>query len=284
MDDSNEFAYRLPRRVGGQRAGAHRGKAPGSGLEFLGHLSLFQHPDPRRLDLRASLLDLNGDWLVRVNRQRAAVTVRVLVDVSASMQFGARPKLEVVADFVEALGHSAFRMGDPLGMLAFDAAARDDLDIAPRHGRGTGEALATMLRACDASRAGSSAGLRAAVERVAGRSGLVFLVSDFHGVLAELADALDLLAPAHVVPIVVWDPAEIEAPRRDGIAVLEDAETHRSRTFWVRPALRERWREAVAARREALRRLFADRDLRPFHLGGAFDAQAMTGYFLEVAP
>ena len=81
-------------------------------------MSLYDRPDPRRLDLRASLRDIRGDWLVRVNRQRAAVPVQVIVDVSASMGFGSpRPKLQVVADFVEALGQSAFRVGDALGMV-----------------------------------------------------------------------------------------------------------------------------------------------------------------------
>ena len=56
-------------------------------------MSLFHRPDPRRLDLRASLRTLNEGWLVRVNRQRAGIAVRAIVDVSASMTFGGhRPK------------------------------------------------------------------------------------------------------------------------------------------------------------------------------------------------
>ena len=68
-------------------------------------MSLYDRPDPRRLDLRASLREVRGDWLVRVNRQRVSVPVHVIVDVSASMSFGfPKPKLHVVADFVTALG------------------------------------------------------------------------------------------------------------------------------------------------------------------------------------
>ena len=280
MEHSGEIRYHLPRRAGGQRAGTHRGTAAGTGLEFLAHRSLFDHPDPRRLDLRASQGDLRGDWLVRGNRQRAAVTGLVLVDVSASMRFGERAKLDVAADFVESLGHSAFRIGDAVGMLAFDAAVRDDLRVPPRHGRGVGATMAASLRAC-ASGPGGIAGLRDAALQVGPRPALVFLVSDFMWPLAGLADVLDLLAHAHVVPLVVVDPAESEAPARDGLALLRDAETARQRTLWVRPALRVRWRDAALARRAQLDAIFADRGLRPFTLRGAFDADALSEHLIE---
>src|SRR4051812_31798725 len=109
MEAVQEFRYRSPHRVGGWRVGSHEGRAPGAGLEFASHVRLYDRPDPRRLDLRASIASLQSEWLVRVNRQQAAMTVRLLVDVSASMRFGTPPKLEVVAAFVRALGQSALR-------------------------------------------------------------------------------------------------------------------------------------------------------------------------------
>ncbi|MEP6505096.1 MAG: VWA domain-containing protein [Betaproteobacteria bacterium] len=279
MDDPHEFDYRLPRRARGRRLGTHRATAVGAGLEFLTTLSLFDHPDPRRLDLRASLANLRGDWLVRANRQHAAIGVQVLIDVSASMRFGAPRKLDVAADFVEALGRSAARVGDALGMVAFDATAREDLHVAPRRGRGVGELMAALLRECDGG-AGDGRGLRGAAQQLLGRPELVFVVSDYLWPLDGLADALDLLAPAHIMPIVVRDRAEIEPPPRDGAAMLVDAETGHRRTLWVRPALRARWHAAIAARATALEAVFAERDLRPFTLLGAFDANALSGHLL----
>src|SRR5262245_48582546 len=124
---TGEFHYRIPRRVGAWRPGSHPATSLGAGQEFVSHMSLFDRPDPRRLDLRASLRDLRGEWLIRVNRQRAAVTVQAIVDVSASMSFGERrPKLHIVAELMEALGQSAFRAGDALGMTAFDSTERMD--------------------------------------------------------------------------------------------------------------------------------------------------------------
>jgi hypothetical protein len=286
MDAPAEFHYRLPGRVGGQRPGSHRGSSIGAGQEFVAHMSLFHRPDPRRLDLRASLRTLNEDWLVRVNRQRAGIAVRAIVDVSASMIFGAhRPKLHVVADFLEALGLSAFRVGDAVGMMAFDESERSDLFMPARVSRGMGTIMASAARAvCDsASRAGQATvdGLEEAASRLAGQQGLVFLVSDFHWALARLNSALDLLAHASVIPVVVWDPAETVPPERNALASLRDAESGARRTLWVRPRLRQDWLDGVARRRAEIDSFFASRSLQPFYIEGSFNADALSRYFFE---
>jgi hypothetical protein len=283
---SQDFHYRLPHRVGGWRPGSHRGSSLGTGQEFVSHMSLYARPDPRRLDLRASLRQPGDDWQVRVNRQRVAVSVHVLVDVSASMTFGApKRKLEVVADFVEALGQSAFRVGDALGLQAFDDEERPELFMPALLSRGVGSVMAAQLRQWPA-RPGSGAGcagLADAALHLAGRPGLVFLVSDFHWPLDQLAPVLDLMAHACVVPMVVWDAAEIEPPAADAMAPLRDMESGRTRSLWLRPRLRQQWRDGVARRRVELDRFFAAREMHPFYVCGAFNGEALSQYFFEVA-
>jgi hypothetical protein len=299
MDTPQEFHYRLPGRVSGQRPGSHPGSSIGAGQEFVSHMSLFHRPDPRRLDLRASLRGLNEEWLVRVNRQRAGASVRALVDVSASMVFGgARPKLHVVADFVEALGMSAFRVGDAVGMMGFDEGERTELFVPARLSRGMGSLMGAALReVCEGSGVGAASdggmsrtsavnargsdGLEDAASHLAGQQGLVFLVSDFHWPLERLEIALDLLAHAGVVPVVVWDPAEIEPPTRNALASLRDAESGARRTLWLRPRLREEWRRGVERRRGEIDGFFAAHAIRPFYMEGAFDADALSRYFFE---
>lgn len=283
---NHEFHYRVPQRVGGSRPGAHRGSGLGSGGVFAAHRRLFDHPDPRRLDLRASLRDPHRDWLVRLPAARVAVPVQAVVDVSASMHFGpGRRKLEVAADFVEALGASAYRAGDPVGLVAFDHAVRDDLLLPPRHSRGAGLQMAERLRALPLPQppqpAAGAAALGQAVAGLSGRAGLVFLVSDFHWPLDGLPAVLEQLAPACVVPLVVWDPAETTPPEERAWVAVRDAESGLRRTLWLRPALRSRWREAVASRREALHSLFTAQGLAPLELAGRFDAEALTRHFLE---
>jgi hypothetical protein len=216
--------------------------------------------------------------------------VRAIVDVSASMHFGGRrPKLHVVADFIESLGLSAFRVGDTVGMTAFDEVDRPDLFIPARLSRGMGSIMAAALRDC-ARRPlhnwprdrGGIDGLEEAAAHLAGQQGLIFLVSDFHWQLHRLNPVLDsLTAHASLVPIVVWDPAETQPPERNALATLRDAESDARRTFWVRPRLRENWRRAVARRRSEIGSFFAANGLRPFYIEGKFDADALSRYFLE---
>jgi uncharacterized protein (DUF58 family) len=285
-----EFQYRLPVRVSGARPGGHRGSSVGIGQEFAAHTRLFDHPDPRRIDVRASVRTVQREWLVRVHRQRVAVPVHAVVDVSASMRFGANvTKLEVAAAFVEALGHSAFRIGDPVGMLAFDDAAREDLFVPARHARGMGSLMAELLRDCEREPTHSTSdsssrdiGLRDAANRLAGRAGLVFLVSDFHWPLTALPALLDTLTHAWVVPVVLWDRAEVEPPSHNGWMSLVDVESGEMRSMWMRDSVRERWRGAVAERRAQLAALFARHGIRPFFNQGAFDAEALSRYFLEL--
>lgn len=280
MSTSREFHYRLPRRSGGWRPGSHPGSSLGAGQEFVSHVSLYDRPDPRRLDLRASLREVRGDWLVRVNRQRVSVPVHVIADVSTSMSFGfPKSKLQVVADFVTALGHSAFRVGDSLGMLAFDARERRDLFVPALLSRGVGEVMASMLASCEGT-AGSD-GLEEAALHLAGRHGLIFLASDFHWPLERLEGALDLLAHSYIVPLVVWDPAEAQPPTHDGLMPLRDVESGGQSTLWLRPSMRVRWQQAVARRRGELNALFTARGIRPFYMSGEFDNEALSHYFFE---
>jgi uncharacterized protein (DUF58 family) len=277
----SEFHYRLPKRVSGWRPGSHPGSSLGGGQEFVSHARLFDRPDPRRLDLRASVRDLRQEWLVRVNRQRASIAVHVIADVSASMHFGShRPKLEVAADFVEALSTSAYRSGDSLGLFAFDRNERLDLYVPALVSRGMGGVMASTLRRCKGG-AGTIEGLEQVVQHLAGREGLVFIVSDFHWPLERLGAVLELLAHAYVVPIVLWDPAETEPPAADALAFVRDAESGAGRTLWLRPRLRAEWAETVRRREAELDAIFTAQHIRPFRVSGEFDSEAMSRYFLE---
>lgn len=285
--NGNEFVYRLQGSPGGSRPGMHGSRREGQGLSFARHGPLLDHPDPRRLDLRASLRSVPREWLVRINRQRSAVTLEAVVDVSASMHVGptsTRGKLGVAEDFVTALGTSAFRSGDRVGMMAFDHTRRDTLRVSARAARGIGVAMAESLDVCDArdARAGSLAGLTACAEAASGSAALVFIVSDFHWPLDGIGAALDTFAAKRIVPIVLWDGSELEPPgSRSGWVTLADAENGRRRHLWLNARTRERWRERVAARRAELDARFAECGVQPFHVTGAFDAEALTRYFME---
>jgi hypothetical protein len=279
---AREFHYRLARRTPGWRPGSHRGASLGSGQEFIAHERLYDRPDPRRLDLRASLANIERQWLVRSTRQRASINVQVIVDVSASMSFGPNGgKLAMAADFLEALGNSAFRAGDTLSMLAFDSRLRTDLYVAPLRGRGMGEMMARQVLESRGAAGDGSALQDTSV--LMSRAGLVFLLSDFHWPLQGLRRALDPLVHSLVVPLVLWSSAELQPPAEDGFAPLRDVESGRRRALWIRPQLRSEWRASVVARREQLAATFQPRGIRPFYVIDRFNSAALSRYFFELA-
>jgi uncharacterized protein (DUF58 family) len=240
---------------------------------------LLDAPDPRRLDLQASLRDPFGQWRVRVYSQRKSIPVVVVADLSASMGFeGARRKLDVLADVVDSLAWSAWRTGDSFGFVGCDATVRPDFLQLPTRQRGVGGPLAQRLRGWQP--AGRSAdGLLAAPRFLGRRRALVFLVSDFHLPLALIGEVLAGLAQHEVVPVVLWDPAEFGLGAARGLAQVVDPETGRQRLVWWRPALRARWQQARQARHEALLQLFRARRLAPLFIEGGFDADAVTRHF-----
>lgn len=282
--DPIAFFYRIPGRSGAHRPGAHQASTNGAGHAFHSHARLFDLPDPRRLDVRASLRAGRGEWLVRAYRQRAAITLRLLVDISASMQVGAPlRKLDIAAQIAESAGHSAFAVGDAVGLLAFDAAHREDLYFPVVHSRGAGMQMRLAIAACTPGRT-AGCGLVETARQLAGRRELVLLVSDFHWPLTVMAEAMDMLSHAWLVPLVVWDRTELAPPPVDGFVTLRDAETGAATPVWVNARLRQRWAAQLENRRRALDALFGSRGLQPLYLDGGFDAAALSRYFVEQTP
>ena len=274
-----ELHYRSAHTVRGWFPGHHRSSRGDGGFEFRGHAPLADAPDARRLDLHASLRDPFGRWLVRVASQRMAIPVAMVADLSASMAFeGAVRKQDVLADFVQSLAWSAWRTGDSFGFVGCDGVVRSDLLLPQTRARGAGGLLAERLRSLVLD-GRSARGLADAHRHLPRRRALLFLVSDFHLPLDDVAAVLASLAEHEVVPVVLWQTEEFALAAAHGLADVVDPESGERRWLWWRPALRERWRVALDERRAALMQLFRSRRLAPLVIDGAFDADTVTRHF-----
>jgi uncharacterized protein (DUF58 family) len=241
-------------------------------------------PDARRIDLRASLKDPFGRWIVRTFRQRSSINLYIIADLSASMGVtGTRRKLDVVADLTEAAAYSAHRTGDAFGFIGADERLREELYLPPTRAPGSGAVLSAKLRRLRPV-GRSAAALARAAALLPRRRCLVLLASDFHLPHSLLEAVLDALAAHQVVPVVLWDPVEFAPSARFGISTVCDPESGRHRTLLVRPALRKKLAAAFGERAEVLGRLFAHRGTRPLFITGAFRSEEMTRYFLGAVP
>jgi uncharacterized protein (DUF58 family) len=273
---SVEFHYQIPWRAQGGQPGHHAGAWAGGGVEYQGPAPFASHPDARRLDVRAMLADPFGQLRVKSFRQRAAIPVWLLADLSASMGFG--DKIARLAAFGEALAWSAWRTGDPFGCFACDGAVRGDLSLPLRWHKGGAAEWSGRLAQCRPE-GGRHAGLLEAALHLGRQRALVFLASDFHLPDAELEALFHALALHDVVPVVLWDSREYEDLPRFGLAELQDPETGATRRLFLRKGLREKIVSHFERRRERLAAVCSAHGREPFFLAGDFDAEAMTRYF-----
>ncbi len=292
MNETEEFVYRVPGSTAGSRPGAHRGSSRGSGMSFAAHARLFDQPDPRRLDLRASITDVRGEWLVRTYLQPASITVHVLIDMSTSMRFGQPGKLNVATQFLQSLGISAHAYGDAISMLAFDEQFREDLYMPPRRGRAIGSLMAdtlnnaipaTPVQGKSSSQKSTISAFQTAVNQIEGTNGLVFLLSDFHWPLNTVDSTLDKLSNTTLVPIVIWDKTEVVPPAAGQLLFARDLESQQRRQLWISEHKREQWLENVQSQRQNLIDLFAKRNSKPFFIESEFNAERLSRYFMEHA-
>ncbi len=204
------------------------------------------------------------DWLatartnephVRVHVAERALTTWLLIDRSASMQFGTadRRKADVAEGVALALGHVASRRGNRLGVITSGAGAA--ASRRPRQGRAGLLAALLALRFDETVVHDKTTALRDGFEyasRVARQRALLVIVSDLRGP-RDWAVPLARLAARHdVLMIEVRDPRE-ESLEDAGELTLVDPDTgEQVRVDTHSRRLRERYAVAAAADRAAV--------------------------------
>lgn len=209
---------------------------------------------------------------VKVFTEERELTVLLLVDLSASLDFGTgeKTKAEVAAEVAALLSFSAITNNDRVGAILFSD--RIERYIPPKKGRKHVLALISeILRAEPAGRRTDLAGALGFLSQIHRRHAVVFLLSDFlipGG--GEQERALRVATRRYdLVPIAIRDRLEIDlAPL--GIALVEDPESGRTLHVDLRDrGVRERYRKLMLRQEEQRARLFRRLDLD--HVGIASD-------------
>jgi uncharacterized protein (DUF58 family) len=272
------------RHVSDVMAGAYLSVFKGRGMEFDEVRPYVPGDDVRSIDWNVTAR--TGEPHVKRFVEERELTVMLLVDVSASQDFGSgrRSKLEAAVELSALLAMSAVENGDKVGLLLFHGGA--DLYIPPRKGgkhalrvvrevlaRGQEAASGPTLRsamfelprvvrrwfarlkaktAAEPRRATSIAAALEFCRRVLPRRAVLFLISDFldDGYLQVLRHAN---RKHDVVASLITDPREAEMPAA-GLVTLEDAETGRLRLVDTRsPGFRGELAMRAKDRQDTLR-------------------------------
>jgi uncharacterized protein (DUF58 family) len=241
------------------RLGQHYSHQRGTGLDFE-QVKEYQAGDTIRTINWAATARRGGETtLVNSYYEEKDLTVMLLVDLSASMEFGSTrlTKKSLAAEISASLVYSARLAHDRIGLLAF--ASRVVGYLPPRQAKGYLRTIPEYILHSHSDK--GSASFWTAVtnlERRVKHPALVFLLSDF---LTEepilLRQALARLCRRHeVIALRVMDPLEVALPTGTTRIVARDLETHQVRSYSLTRANHQRMLAAGAARRVELQQIF----------------------------
>lgn len=234
-------------------SGEYHSVFKGRGMSFAEVREYAYGDDVRSIDWNVTAR--SGSPFVKVFEEERELTVMLVVDASASGDFGTRQrtKAELAAEVCAVLAFSAIRNHDKVGLIVFS----DHVEkfVPPRKGRA--HALRVLRELLYHRRAGRGTDIARALEylaRVQRKRAVVFLVSDFRDTgferpLAVAGRRHDLIA------VRVEDAREHELPPI-GLIELEDPETGvRLTVNTSNAAFQEAFRALDAHRRTELDRL-----------------------------
>ncbi|MBW6453908.1 MAG: MxaS protein [Methyloprofundus sp.] len=263
--------------------GAHAAKVIGHGLLFKQHKPLLAAPDPRHLDLRASLLNPFSQYQVKSFQQQSRLDVFLLADLSASMRYqGHYNKQQAIVDCLLSVAQSAYATGDRFGFVGCGQAVAHQLLISPANlQQGRVPEIAKRIQATTFT--GQADCLLQAADYLPNSSALVFLLSDFYMPIKTIQQQMQRLNQHTVVPLVLWDKKEsIDLPRW-GVLKFADLEQGKTRTLWMRPALQKKIQAAFRQRKQQLQQCFRSFGCEPLFMEQGYCAESVSQYFLQRA-
>lgn len=282
MSAANIFYYRKAAQQS-VFPGAHPGKIVGSGQLFKQHMPLITAPDPRHIDLRASVLDPFGQFQVKAFQQQSRLDVFLLADLSASMSYqGQRNKQQQIIDCLLSISHSAHMTGDRFGFVGCGQTINPQLLISPANlQQGRVDELAKMLK--KSSLKGQAESLLQAANYLPSRSAIVFLLSDFYMPITIIQQQMQRLNQHTVVPLVLWDQQEYSDLPSWGLVKFSDSEQGKTRTLFMRPTLHQKIIHAFEQRKQQLRACFRAFGCEPLFIDKGYRAESISQYFLQHA-
>lgn len=278
---ARRLRFRVRRGAVADLAGAYVGARPGSGLAFAELRPYEPGDNVRHMDWNVTARQ--GRPYVRHFAEERALTVWLIVDISASLRFGpdGRTKSDRAVQSAALLATAAIQAGDRVGMSLVSDRIEAELPSAagPRQ-------LARLVRSLVATpsrsrRTALASGLKGLAR--SRRRALVVVLSDF--LTVEPAQVWKTVARRHdLVAIRLIEPREVELPAA-GLVELVDAELGRRRTVDLGSRkVREAYARAAEIRSTEFRGWCASAGVTGLDLSTADDPLApLIGFFARRA-
>ena len=267
---ARRLRFRVRRGAVADLAGAYLGARPGTGLAFSELRAYEPGDDVRHIDWNVTARQ--GKAYVRRFVEERALTLQLIVDVSASLRFGpeGRSKADRAMQTAALLATAAIQNGDRAGVIL--VSDRVEAELAPAGGpRHLSRLIRTLIVTPAASRRTS---LVVGIGRLKRRSrrALVVVLSDFLDAADEPVTTWNRASKRNdVIACRLIEPRE-EALPNVGLIRLTDSEfgTRRLVDTGSRK-VRDAYAQAAEARRIAFRKFCGTSGVTPFELATTDD-------------
>ncbi|MCP4603257.1 MAG: DUF58 domain-containing protein [Proteobacteria bacterium] len=266
------------RLVNDQLAGQYQSVFKGRGMAF-DEVRQYQHGDDVRL------IDWNvsarmNDVFVKLFTEEREMTVILVVDVSASGQFGTthQTKSRVAAKVAATLAFSAIKNNDRVGLIMFT----DQIEIFVPPKKGKKHVLRVISEILRFRPLHRGTNIKTGLDylgKVTKHKAVAFLISDF--IDENWQRALRLAQTRHdLIPVCVTDPREEELSNL-GVVYVEDPETGRIEAIDTSSRqVREAFEKQVKLRRMEREQLFRKLQIDYINLSTAdTDLAALVNFF-----
>ncbi len=235
-------------------AGQYHSAFKGLGMEFQEVREYQPGDDVRSIDWNVTAR--TGKPFVKRYREERELTVMLLVDVSASQDFGTRRewKSHLVARLGATLAFSAIKNNDKVGLLLFT----DRVEQFVPASKGTRHVLRVVRELLYHQPRGRGTNVQVALDHlnnVLDRKAVVFLISDFQS--PDFSTTLRIIRRRHdLIPVWVRDQREDEIPKVRYVELVDPESGEQLLVDTNSRAFRRRFAELAHGRREGLTRTF----------------------------
>jgi uncharacterized protein (DUF58 family) len=275
------FDYHINWKSTGHHPGQHKSAQRGMGIEFAGHATLLDYPDPRRIDIRQTIRDPFEQIQVRIFNQRSATPVMIITDLSASMNFGSqKTKLEYSSEIASVITNSVAAKSDAIGFIGIEDVIDPEWVARLSYKPYRTQHLINRLSDYQAKKGGHN-GIKSVYQFLPRDKTLVFFISDFHMPIEDIKESFSLLSRHQIVPIVLWNKSEYENLPSFGILTVNDPESGEESTMLLRKNMNKRIQRNFNERKKLLEKTFIQLNSPAFFVGEEFKPLQMTEYFNE---
>jgi uncharacterized protein (DUF58 family) len=231
-------------------AGQYHSAFKGLGIEFEEVREYLPGDDVRTIDWNVTAR--TGRPFVKRFREERELTVVLLVDVSASQDFGTREQLksELVAELGATLAFSAIQNNDKVGLVMFT----DRIERFVPADKGTRHVLRVVRELLYHQPEGRHTNIETALQyldRVLTRRAVVFVISDFQA--PDFSRSLKTVRRRHdVIPVLIHDERESRLPPVRYFELYDPETGEQLLVDTSSRAVRNRFARLAADRREQL--------------------------------